>query len=802
MAEFDPDAFLAQKPEKKKSGFDPDAFLAKTAPPETAAQSFGRGAASLADTALNAVTGTLDVAAYPFARAYYGMTGNRTPEQAAALAQAATTSPKDVVGRLAGVTGTPGYEQAPLRALGTWAGETIGENIVQPAAQVTGIPESDVSSMLNSLAMGVAPVAGRTTAATGRAVAAAPRAVADVAGGFTGAITGKTAKPGVIPEPWQQPSVRQPVSDKYYTPAQLEQWRAGELPTEQLTAQPIQNLGPEAMSALARTQGNVPYAGQGFRAFGEQLGETYRNPLNLLTDVGLDVLTGGGLPTLGRLGYKGYQGIQGARAAKTLEGAGFSPLFPEEFAALERGQPHPSAIGPVPTRTATAAGPVAPVDLPRLTYNPTPETIYVAPEGVAGTDMRAVNQAGINLKYPEVKVGPVAPDTAAIAAKQAADDAASQASKQRILDMIRAKEGKPTGPVAPVAEAQPQPVVDTKPVAPTQVVETAPVAERVYTAAEVRRMLPRMAGESAEAFEARVQAVLAAQPKVETPPVITTEPTTKRKYTRQEDTIKELEAALSPEEKAAQAATVERQLAKTRGTQVQGPVAPTELPATSVESLKQKIKQPEKDPAMEEALRQRLEALKNKNKPAGTMEMITNDPDNVNAIKNKPWLDREAFEREEFMHNLGANPNDKFVAKMRSPEGSIIRAVDETADSTAYQFPDKTSVLISKSKKDGITSVTTYEGDVVRKYIVDDADGSIGGIAITKGDRTMATYDPVEGWMITADTPDGAYRTIFKSDAAAKEPANKKTFKNLEKTDWVEVVNQVWTRTQELKKGK
>lgn len=462
MAEFDPDAFLAKK--EKRAGFDPDAFLAKTAP-ETAAQTFGRSAASLADTALNAVTGTLDYGAYALARA-----AGRTPEQATAE----TTSPKDVVGRAFGVTGTPGYENAPLRSAGRVIGETLGENVIQPVANATGLPEADVGNMLNSLAMGIAPVAGRATTAVARpvinAAKVAPTAVRDVAGGAYGAFTGKTAAPGAIPEPWQQASVRQPVGKTYYTPEEIAQWRAGELPTEQLTAQPIQNLGPQALKALQKTEGNVPYAGQGFRAFGEQLGETYRNPLNLLTDVGLDVLTSGGLPTMARMGYKGVKGAQGASAAKTLEGAGFTPLYPEELAALQSGQPHPSALGPIAPKTQPVATPspvttqpVVPQPVPQLTYSPTPSVMYGSESGIVGKTPQEVTTADLAQRYAPQPVAAVAPETVvAPAVDVAAEQAASLANKQKVMDMINAKRGQPTTPPVetPVVPVEPTPVAE------------------------------------------------------------------------------------------------------------------------------------------------------------------------------------------------------------------------------------------------------------------------------------------------------------------------------------------------------
>jgi hypothetical protein len=486
MAEFDPDAFLAKDKEKKR-GFDPDAFLKKTKP-ETALQTFGRSTASMADSALNALTGTLDYGAYNLARA-----AGLSPERA----QAETTSPKDVVGRAFGVTGTAGYEQAPLRQLGTYAGEVIGENVVQPLAQTTGLPEQDVASMVNTGMMAAAPAVPKVAKPVYNAARATPQAVADVAGGFTGALTGKIAKPGAVPEPWQTQSVRQPVSSTYYTPEQLAAWRANEISTQQLTPQPISNLGPKAMSALGKTEGNVPYAGQGFRAFGEQLGETYRNPVNLLTDVGLDLLTGGGLPTATRLGYKTVKGVQGAGAAKTLEKAGFSPLYPEELAALKSGQPHPSAIGPAgtgPVVRGPVSGPVAPQNYPLVPTGPLtqlPPTVMpmgTAPRAVNIEGQRSVLPYQINTENSQAArsvqstpagqtVRPVAqpqpqPPTQ-VAQQQAAAKLSpaktpeQQAALQATLDQIRAR-GAARQPVQqPVQPVKPEPLPVEQP-APKQ----------------------------------------------------------------------------------------------------------------------------------------------------------------------------------------------------------------------------------------------------------------------------------------------------------------------------------------------
>jgi len=811
MAEFDPDAYLAKK--EKRGGFDPDAYLAKTQPapqPETAMQTFGRSAASLADSALNAATGTLDWGAYALARS-----AGRTPEQA----QAETTSPKDVVGRLFGVTGTPGYEQAPLRQLGGWVGETLGENVIQPTAQATGISEQDVGNMLNSLAMGVAPVAGRATAPIGRAVAATPKVIAaipDVAKGAYGAATGKIAKPGVAPEVWQQPSSRVPVGPEFLPAEQLRAWRAGEISTPEAQA----NMRPSTelpAAALQSTQGNIPYAGQGARAFGEQLGEIYSNPLNLLTDIGLDVLTGSPIPTMARLGYKGYQAGKKAQGASELSKYGFSPLYPEELAALKSGAEHPSSLGNYSLATPTTS-PVAGPVVPQLGYTPAGQTAMPMPgpgrrvniEGETYNLPYQIDVANSQAARPQFNVGPTAEQ---LAVQQAAERAAiSEANKLRVAQQIeqqRAQQAAPavetSAPVAPVAE-QPAPIVTTTPVAPIAETPT-PVAQRPMTASEVRGKLPRRPGETGDEFEARVQEVLRARPMVdvETPTTPATPVKEKRKYTRQEDTLRELDAALTPEERAAQQATVERQLAKSRGTQVAGPVAPTEV--ISTESLKAKMATPEQT-AMDDATRARLEALMNKKKtpPPGAMEMITDSPDAITKIKNAEWLTGEDFAQQSFMHDLGLNPGKDFIAKTKTENGSIIRAVDSGIDSTAAQFPDGTGYLIRKHLKTGEIQHDVFDHVNGIKYDLQRApDGVIDYADIytidKNGDRvaTIATKDE-NGWAVIEKNDIGY--TMFHEDAIKHaKPATKEKMKAVQSQDW-DALLQSWQDKIDLIKGK
>ena len=111
----------------------------------------GRAAASLADVGLNAITGTLDVAAYPLARAYYGT--QMSPEAAEAKAKAETTSPKDVVGRAFGVTGTPEYKGEASRQIMDYISANLekGVDAIQQGLQSQGIniPKGDLENMVN-----------------------------------------------------------------------------------------------------------------------------------------------------------------------------------------------------------------------------------------------------------------------------------------------------------------------------------------------------------------------------------------------------------------------------------------------------------------------------------------------------------------------------------------------------------------------------------------------------------------------------------------------------------------------------
>jgi len=176
----------------------------------------GRSAASLIDTGLNAVTGGLDVAAYPLARAYYGQ--QMPAEAAAAKAKAETTSPKDILGTALGITKTPEYQGEASRRAMEYVGTHINEGIdaIQHGLISMGItlPKADVENMINQATFlvpgavkGVAKskvgqAIGREAGYAGEAVKyITPEPIQRAVGGVVEAVAPGTVKPTRPPAP-------------------------------------------------------------------------------------------------------------------------------------------------------------------------------------------------------------------------------------------------------------------------------------------------------------------------------------------------------------------------------------------------------------------------------------------------------------------------------------------------------------------------------------------------------------------------------------------------------------------------
>ena len=294
---------------------------------------------------------------------------------------------------------------------------------------------------------------GNVVEKTARGAGQVAMAPINAAGGAVGRMTGRIAAPGEAPSAWQSASSRVPLQDTYITPESLKALREGKIGPNQLDVRSIKDLPSNAAErvAMGLSGGEIPVKGQAARAFGERIGETYRNPLTAALDIGSAFATGG-IPLISAA----KTGVGGARALGDylMSRKGFESLTPAEIAALGKNQnpfggagygptnynvptgpavppkgppppPAPPAGGAVrpstPAQTnATAMGITPPMTaeqsgftqqlnalakgpaVPQLTYNP---TMYASETGLAGSNARAVSQAALEQKYPPFKPG-------------------------------------------------------------------------------------------------------------------------------------------------------------------------------------------------------------------------------------------------------------------------------------------------------------------------------------------------------------------------------------------------------------
>jgi len=145
-----PSGFILDEPDS--SGLPPGFALDTPAAPTLGEQAaeFGRGvvrgASSTADIIAESVPGTLAMISYPFQRAAGYLTG-QTAEDVAASQERVLGTVAQPIGRMTGVTETPGYQENALREGITY----IAENMDKGAdflSKATGLPKSDVTNMM------------------------------------------------------------------------------------------------------------------------------------------------------------------------------------------------------------------------------------------------------------------------------------------------------------------------------------------------------------------------------------------------------------------------------------------------------------------------------------------------------------------------------------------------------------------------------------------------------------------------------------------------------------------------------
>ena len=454
-------------------------------PPEKGAmdyaRDFGKATASLADTGINAVTGTLDQLAYPLARAF-----GRSPEQATAE----TTSPKDVIGSALGITQDPAYQQELSRRLMGGVGEGIQNYVVNPVSQATGLPTADVANMTGTAMAGVAPAVGRATAATAGAVGRGASAVGS--GIKTAATAPVNVARGAFNAATGGETALAPLGKTYVTPEGANLFRQGRIDIATLESpqytRPISELATGAVDRAAlKVAGNqIPLAGQGAQAFGERVMSDYiANPYKAAVDIGLPLLTGGAVPPIYALG----RGIQ-AGADMRLASKGFDPSLQQQIATAKTQQVFQQPQAPRLTYNPTAQGPVE------------PSTIYATPGGQAGTNLPQMGQAAMAEKYPApAPVSPAEISQQAAAARIQQTTPVMSAEQQAVIDQVRARTAAKTEAerVARVAALQQRAQAAggyTPPVA------EAPVAQPTNTLASLRDRLTPQTPEQLAAVEA------------------------------------------------------------------------------------------------------------------------------------------------------------------------------------------------------------------------------------------------------------------------------------------------------------
>jgi hypothetical protein len=299
-----------------------------------------------------------------------------------------------------------------------------------------------------------APAAAKSLYNTGKAAAMAP--INTVIGAGRGMAYPKGTSPN---------TALLPIRPTYVPHEQVSEFMAGQRPASSLTEVPTAPLyenNPVANWAYGMAPENeaglklVPAKGKFFEGLGENIGSGWRtNPIQALGDIA-------GLYSGIGPAYSAAKAVPAAASALLTKATQFEPKFgPARAAAMAQ-----EAAGPVaPPVTPAPPAPAGPPPL-QLGYTPAqppaPPPIYVSPEGVASTNMRAADQAGINSKYPPMPTGP-GPVSPAELSQQVAASKIPESGPQAVTP-------------APVVETPPAPVVETPP-APVVEIPPAPVVE-------------------------------------------------------------------------------------------------------------------------------------------------------------------------------------------------------------------------------------------------------------------------------------------------------------------------------------
>ena len=380
-------------------------ILASQQPPKSAtdyAKDFGKSAASLADVVAGTPSAIAGMVGYAGARAL-----QQSPEEASQLQQRIMSGQvpyipsANPIGNQLGITNDPAYQNEITRQALNAVGQGM-QSVAQPISKYTGAPQQDVENMLGTASMLAGPALGRAGSAVARgAYAAEPY----IKGAITTPTKGvfydfpKGVIEGLVNKEYNpQTSAMVPLRETYtpnapaqrfmgnipgVAPQTLEQLQSQARPTSEIVNGPVAKFAQAISPKTLEGETLVPLKGQAMQAFGERVGRGVRtNPGQALLEGIGTAVTGIPFKTLAQ-----GAGELGARylGAKT----GFSPGFSQRLGQAQGRAGLQSQIPQTPllTNNPTPTGPVA------------PPTMYVAPEGIAGTNINQVSQAGATQKY-------------------------------------------------------------------------------------------------------------------------------------------------------------------------------------------------------------------------------------------------------------------------------------------------------------------------------------------------------------------------------------------------------------------
>ena len=256
------------------------------------------------------------------------------------------------------------------------------------------------------------------------------------------------------PTPQVQAFQNAPAMDR---PGMLPQLEASQQPSASLFNSPTELLASALGPKTSTGQTLIPYQGQTTKAFGETVGR----------DIATQPFKSAGLPSIAGATIGGFAGgplgaMVGAglgaavnpllRAAelyslnKLGKTAGFTKGFPEQLAQAQGRAGIQGQIPQTPllTNQPSVAGPV------------NPQTMYVAPEGVAGTNINQVSQAGAQQKYAPQPVQQTPQQMAVQKTQEIVNQQKTISPQQQaILDQIRARGNKAPVPTQPAPVAGP-----------------------------------------------------------------------------------------------------------------------------------------------------------------------------------------------------------------------------------------------------------------------------------------------------------------------------------------------------------